>query len=62
VDDRILASRTGAAAVQALLEGAKGQTVGVIGREVALTPLDQVCRTKKKPDPELFALVNSLAC
>lgn len=62
VDDRILASRTGAAAVQALLEGAKGQTVGILGREVALTPLDQVCRTQKRPDPELYALVNALAC
>jgi 6-phosphofructokinase 1 len=61
VDDRILASRTGAAAVAALLDGARGQTVGVIGREVVVTSLEEVCRTRKRPDPQLYELVNALS-
>ena len=60
-DDRLLASRTGGEAVAALLQGVSGHAVGLRGREIVLTPLEEVCSTRKKPDPHLYELVNALA-
>jgi len=60
-DDRVLASRTGAAAVEALRRGERGKLVGMIGGRVALTPLEEACQAKKVPDRALYELVNTLA-
>jgi len=46
--DRVLASRLGAAAVRALLDGKGGYMVGEINREIAYTPLKDTWE-KKKP-------------
>jgi len=45
--DRVLASRLGAAAVQALFDGKGGYMVGEINREIAYTPLRDTWEKKK---------------
>jgi 6-phosphofructokinase 1 len=45
--DRVLASKLGAAAVQALVDGRSGYMVGEINREIAYTPLKDTWEKKK---------------
>ncbi len=45
--DRVLASRLGVAAVQALIDGKGGHMVGEINREIAYTPLKDTWEKKK---------------
>ncbi len=45
--DRVLASRLGAAAVQALIDGRSGYMVGEINREIVYTPLKDTWEKKK---------------
>jgi len=45
--DRVLASKLGAAAVQALIDGRSGYTVGEINREISYTPLKDTWEKKK---------------
>ncbi len=45
--DRVLASRLGAAAVQALIDGKSGYMVGEINREIVYTPLKDTWEKKK---------------
>ena len=58
--DRVLASRLGAAAVDALLEGRSGVLVGELGGVVRATPLEEVLSHKKPLDPALLALADLL--
>jgi 6-phosphofructokinase 1 len=58
--DRILASRLGAGAVQALARGEKGVVCGMINGRVATTPLAQVVDRQKSISPELFELARVL--
>lgn len=53
--DRVLASRLGAAAVDAVMEGHENVMVGLVNGDIHLTPLRQVCDRKKQID---FDLVN----
>jgi 6-phosphofructokinase 1 len=59
--DRILASRTGAAAVDALARGTTGVLIGVIQNQIAETPLAEVAGRTKPIDPALFELARVLA-
>lgn len=45
--DRVLASRLGTAAIQALIDGRSGYMVGEINREIAYTPLKDTWEKKK---------------
>lgn len=47
-NDRILASRLGAAAVQGLLQGKKNVMAGVVNQEIVFTPFEE-CIQKQKP-------------
>ncbi len=58
--DRVLASRLGAAAVEALLEGHVNVMVGIINGEIKLTPLKHVYSRKKTIDYELLKLTQLL--
>ena len=58
--DRILGSRLGAGAVQALARREVGVVVGMIRGEVACTPLAQVVGKTKAINPELFELARIL--
>jgi 6-phosphofructokinase 1 len=59
--DRLLATRFGAAALEALLQGKSGVLVGLLKGEVALTPLGEVANRKKVLDTRLFELSRQLA-
>jgi 6-phosphofructokinase 1 len=59
--DRILASRLGAHAVEALRNGQCDAMVGVSAGEVVTVPFDQVIGVKKKVTPELIRLVRDLS-
>lgn len=58
--DRILATRLGAAAVQALLDGESGKMAGEIKGEIVLTPLRETWEKKAEIDRDLLALVDIL--
>lgn len=59
--DRILASRTGAAAVEALARGARGVLIGITKNTITETPLAEVAGRIKPIDPSLFELARVLA-
>jgi len=58
--ERILATRLGAAAVEALLNGQSGVMVGLIGNKIVLTPLEEIVSQPKKLDLSLYQLSKSL--
>lgn len=59
--DRVLASRLGAAAVEALLEGHAGVMVGVVNGDIKLTPMRNVWSRKKDIDYDLLQLTALLS-
>lgn len=59
--DRILASRTGAAAIDALAAGRQGILVGMLAGALCETPLAEVVGRPKPIDPALFELARVLA-
>lgn len=59
--DRVLASRLGAAAVDALLEGHAGVMVGVVNNDIKLTPMRNVWSRKKEIDYDLLQLAAQLS-
>jgi len=59
--DRLLATRFGVAATEALADGEYGVMVGLICGRVERTPLSEVATTKKPLDQELLSLVHVLA-
>jgi len=58
--DRVLASRLGAAAVEALLDGHDGVMVGVVNNDLKLTPMRNVWSRKKEIDYDLLGLAKQL--
>ncbi|HEW91794.1 MAG TPA: 6-phosphofructokinase [Thermotogaceae bacterium] len=59
--DRLLASRLGSDAVQALIDGEHGTMSGLQGNKITRTPLDEVLREKKRLDLSLYELANVLS-
>ena len=59
--DRILASKLGAAAVDALANGKTGYMVGEVKGEIALTPLRETWEKRKELDNNLISLAKVLA-
>jgi 6-phosphofructokinase 1 len=59
--DRILASRMGHAAVNALVEGRNCEMVGVQGHEVVYVPLEQAIKHHAGISPYLLELVDALS-
>lgn len=60
-NDRILASRMGAAAVDALLKGYCDIMIGTEGEQLVQVPLDIVTKSEKKSQLDLIPLANILA-
>ncbi len=58
--ERLLATRLGAAAADALLDGASAVMAGLVGNDIKLTPLDEVLSARKTLDPSLYELARSL--
>jgi 6-phosphofructokinase 1 len=59
--DRVLASRLGAAAVDALADDDSGKMVGLCGDEICRDPLDEVVGGQRPLDPELYRLAGVLS-
>lgn len=59
-DDRILASRMGAAAVEAVSDGETGTMVGAQGEETVRVPLSEVSGKDRPLDPEMYRLARIL--
>lgn len=59
--DRVLASRLGAAAVEALLEGHRSVMVGIVNGDTKLTPMRNVWSRKKSVDYDLLQLTALLS-
>lgn len=59
--DRVLASRLGAAAVDALIEGHTNVMVGTVNNEIKLTPMRNVWSRKKTINYELLRLTQMLS-
>ncbi len=59
--DRVLASRLGAAAVKALIDGKSGYMVGELNREIAYTPLKDTWEKKKPLQAGLTDLLKILS-
>jgi 6-phosphofructokinase 1 len=58
--DRVLATELGVAAVQALVDGTKGNMVGIVGSNITYTPLRETWEKKKELNPRLGQLVQFL--
>ncbi len=59
--DRILASRMGTAAVEALSEGESAVMIGLRGRRMELIPLNEVVGRSRPLDPDLYEMAEVLA-
>lgn len=59
--DRVIASRMGAGAVDALLEGRKGEMIGIINKEISFTPFEKAIKHHKIINKQLLSLVETLA-
>ncbi len=59
--DRVLASRLGASAVEALVEGHAGVMVGIVNSDLKLTPMRNVWSRKKDIDYDLLQLTALLS-
>lgn len=59
--DRLLGTRLGAAAVQHIAAGTAGILLGLQGRAIVSTPLDEVVATPRTLDPALLDLARVLA-
>lgn len=59
--DRVLASRLGAAAVEALLAGRGGLAAGVLHRDVAFIPFGEAIKHNRSLNPGLLRLVELLS-
>jgi 6-phosphofructokinase 1 len=57
----VLASRLGAAAVEALLQGHTNVMVGIVANSIKLTPMRQTWGRKKNIDYELIKLAEVLS-
>ncbi|HYH57424.1 MAG TPA: 6-phosphofructokinase, partial [Anseongella sp.] len=59
--DRVLASRLGFAAVEALIEGKAGVMAGIVNHEIVFTPFEMAIKHIKELDPEWVRMVGILS-
>jgi 6-phosphofructokinase 1 len=59
--DRLLATRFGVAAVEQLIAGEGGVLVGLQGRDIAPTPLGDVCANKRRANLDYYEMARMLA-
>jgi 6-phosphofructokinase 1 len=61
VSDRVLASRLGNAAVEALINGENGKAIGIINDEIVMTPFQEAINGVKVFKNDLFGIVKTLS-
>ena len=59
--DRILASRTGVGAIEAIIQGQRNVMIGVRYNEVVFVPFSEAIRTDKPLDMKLVQVLNELS-
>ena len=59
--DRILASRTGVAAIEAILQGQRNIMVGIKNNEITYVPLSEAIRSDKPFDTKLIEVLDELS-
>ena len=59
--DRILASRTGVGAIEAIMQGQRNVMIGVRNNEVVYVPFSEAIRSDKPMDKKLFTVLNELS-
>ncbi|MEB0302675.1 ATP-dependent 6-phosphofructokinase, partial [Mucilaginibacter sp. 5C4] len=59
--DRVLASRVGVAAVEALKDGHRNEMIGVIHNEISYTPFEHACKHNVEINPDFLKIVEILA-
>lgn len=59
--DRILASRTGVGAIEAIMQGQRNVMVGVRNNDVVYVPFAEAIRSDKPMDKKLFRVLNELS-
>jgi len=59
--DRVLASRMGVAAVEALLNGHRDEMIGIIHNEIAYTPFDHAIKHHQEINPNFLKIVEILS-
>lgn len=59
--DRLLATRMGVKAVEVLQEGKSGVMVGLKGREITTTPLEEVCSHERRANVGYYEMARMLA-
>ncbi|MDB5134820.1 MAG: 6-phosphofructokinase [Mucilaginibacter sp.] len=59
--DRVLASRVGVAAVEALMAGYRNEMVGVIHNEISFTPFEHAIKHNTDIDPNFLKIVEMLS-
>jgi 6-phosphofructokinase 1 len=59
--DRVLASRTGVAAVEGLIAGRRNEMVGLIHNEIAYTPFEHAVKHVTEINPDFLKIVEILA-
>lgn len=59
--DRILASRTGVGAIEAIIQGQRNVMVGVRNNDVVYVPFSEAIRSDKPMDRKLFKVLNELS-
>ncbi len=59
--DRLIASRMGFAAVEALMQGKRDIMIGVERNEISYVPFEKAIKERKEPDPELIRMAEILA-
>ncbi|MDQ3100258.1 MAG: 6-phosphofructokinase [Bacteroidota bacterium] len=61
VNDRLLASRTGVAAVEALIAGRGNEMAGIVNGQITFTPFQNAIGKKKQLDQDLFRILQILS-
>ncbi len=59
--DRILASRTGVGAIEAIMQGQRNVMIGVRNNEIVYVPFSEAIRSDKPMDKKLFQVLNELS-
>ena len=59
--DRVLASRLGVAAIEALLAGRKGEMIGVVHGDIHFTPFRNAIKHIAEVNPSLLKIVEILS-
>lgn len=59
--DRVLASRMGVAAVEALRDGHRNEMIGIVHNEITYTPFEYACKHVEEINPNLLKIVEILS-